>query len=164
MSMILYLRRANDDDLARLRAEPAGITDFFFSDDAATRGDLIDFDKAWQAVHFTLCGAEYYTDNPLGLLLYEGEAIGADMGYGAGWIVPPDAVKAFDQALSNLSDEAIRSRYDPQALAANDVYIADAFVEEPEEGLNYLMQGIPQLRRFAVHCAANGNSVIAAIC
>lgn len=162
--MVLYLRRASESDVERLRSAPSEIPNFFFSPEAQPAGDLIDFDKAWQALHFTLSGAEYYTDNDLGILLFDGEKIGEDMGYGAGWIIPNHRIVAFNSALSAMSDDDIRARYNPAEMSRNDIYIADAFEEDPEQGLQYLMQGIPALRQFAEKCTASNSSAIAAIC
>jgi Domain of unknown function (DUF1877) len=164
MSMILYVRRATDEQIDMVRNNPASISGFFFESGAHESGDLIDFDKAWQAVHFTLSGAEYYTDDDLGALLLNSEAVGDDMGYGAAWIIPHDRMANFHSALSKMSDEDIRLRFDPQALVDNDIYAYDDCVEYPDEALEYLMQGIPNLRLFAEKCASTGSSALAAIC
>ena len=164
MSMILYLRRATDADLAALHASPGSMASFFFETGAQESGDLIDFDKAWQAVHFLLSGAEYYPDDPLGAILSNGEPIGEDMGYGAGWIIPNKKMMQFQTALASLSDQALRERFDAQALVSNDIYGFEDCLEYPTEALNYLMQGVPDLRQFAKNCVDTNSSAIAAIC
>ncbi|MEM7666615.1 MAG: YfbM family protein [Pseudomonadota bacterium] len=163
MSMILYLRRASDEDIARIESDPESTAAFFFAETAHADGDLIDFDKAWQAVHFTLSGSEYESESPLGAMLSQGRTIGIDLGYGQPWIITSDRMRAFSEALSAMTDDDIRQRYDPAAMVTNDVYIADAFADEPEEGLHYLMQGIPALRRFANKCAETGSCALVAI-
>jgi hypothetical protein len=164
MSMILYLRRATEEQIAEIRSDPAAVSNFFFESCAKESGDLIDFDKAWQAVHYTLSGAEYYTDHALGALLLNSETVGDDMGYGAPWIIPHDRLAPFNDALALLSDDAIRARFDPEALVANDIYAFEECLKCPDEALNYIMQGIPALRRFAERCASTGSSALAAIC
>jgi Domain of unknown function (DUF1877) len=164
VSMILYLRRASDDDIAELRVNPTKLSDFFFHPDAQSAGDIIDFDKAWQGIHFTLTGSEDYTDDDLGILLFNGEQIGEDMGYGPGWIVPNANVVRFHQALSKISDDEIRASYSPEKMVEVDIYHADGFADDPEEGLEYLMQTIPELRAFAEKCASSNSTVIGAIC
>jgi hypothetical protein len=156
MSMILYMRRASE-------ADPESTASFFFAKNAHADGDLIDFDKAWQAVHFTLSGSEYESEGPLGAMLSQGRTVGIDLGYGQPWVITSDRMRAFSEALSTLADDDIRQRYDPAAMVANDIYIADAFAEEPDEGLNYLMQGIPALRRFANKCSETGSCALVAI-
>lgn len=163
MSMILYVRRATEEKIDEIRANPGSVAAFFFEGNAHAEGDLIDFDKAWQAVHFTLSGAEYYTDSPLGALLSNGETVGEDMGYGAAWVIPHESWVAFNEALASLSDDDIKSRFDPGALVGNDIYGFDDCQEYPAESLDYLMQGIPALRSFAARCATTGSAALAAI-
>jgi hypothetical protein len=164
MSMVLYVRRATDEQIDEIRNNPASVSSFFFESEADKDGDLIDFDKAWQAVHFTLSGAEYYTDDALGALLLNSETVGEDMGYGPPWIISHDRIARFNEALSQMSDDAIRSRFDPQALVNNDIYGYEDCLESPDEALQYLMQGIPALRKFAERCASTGASALAGIC
>ena len=161
--MILYLRRVSDDDIADLQANPERTGDFFFAERAQQDGDLIDFDKAWQALHFTLTGAEYATDDPLGAMLNEGEQVGEDLGYGRPWVITADRMKAFHEALSGISDDEIGARYNPSEMVKNDIYTADAFESEPEQGLAYLLQGVPALRQFAAKCASIGSGALVAI-
>jgi len=161
--MILYVRRVTDSELQSLKADPAIMPTFVFEPDAQARGDLIDFDKAWQAVHFTLSGAEYYSDSPLGVLLSNGETVGVDLGYGPPWVISHPSLAAFHSALSALTDEDIRSRFDPKALVENDIYGFEDCMEYPAEALEYLMQGIPSLRKFAERCASTGASALAFI-
>ena len=163
MSMILYLRRVTDEELAAIRSDPSRVSSFFFEEGAQERGDLIDFDKAWQAVHFTLCGAEYYTDHDLGALLINGEPVGDEMGYGTAWLIDLERLRTFDAALRALTDDDIRDRFDPQALVNNDIYRFEECLEYPEEALSYIMQGIPALRRFTKRCIDSGSSALAAI-
>jgi len=163
MSMILYMRRASEEEISRIEADPEQTAAFFFATSAQEDGDLIDFDKAWQALHFTLCGSEYDSDSPLGAMLSPGKTVGTDLGYGKPWVITADGMRAFSQALSALSDDEIKGRFDPAAMVANDVYIADAFADEPDEGLQYLMQGIPDLRQFSNKCAETGSCALIAI-
>jgi hypothetical protein len=62
-------------------SEQFHVADFFFED--CDDGDLIDFDKAWDALHFMLTGEPWSTTGPLAIMFYEGEQIGTDDGYRA---------------------------------------------------------------------------------
>ena len=46
-------------------------------------------------------------------------------------------------------------------MAAAGVYIADALVDEGEEGREYVLEGLPRLRRFAQRCVEQGSGAIA---
>ena len=153
MGMVLCLRGASDAQIATLRISSDTADKFLFDDAAYTAGELVDFDKAWNALHFMFTGCDAESDHPLSFFPNNPERIGTDNGYGGPWIYTPTQVKAFNAALCELSDEEIQSRYDPRAMAAAGVYLADSLVDDGPEGLEYVMQGVPQLRTLAQRCA-----------
>ncbi|WP_184018270.1 YfbM family protein [Sphingobium boeckii] len=158
--MILYLRRADAVE-ALASASEEDFADFIFDEIAGSAGDLIHFDKAWHALHFVFAGSEAATGTSLGLLMNEWPEFGVDGGYGAPRLAPPAAVKAFADALAGLSDEELKSRYDPAAMERADVYIADMLVEDGlEDGWGYVAQGLPALRAFIKKCVEHNSSVI----
>ena len=161
MGMVLYLRRASAADIDQVKGHPDQLDDFMF-DEADASDDLVDLDKAWHGVHYLLTGSADATDSPLSLLIGNWESFGQNQhGFGGGWIVPPPAMQAFHTALAALDDETLTARYDPAAMNAEQVYLADAFVEEsPEEALEYILQGLPNLRRFAARCASSDTGAI----
>jgi hypothetical protein len=154
--MVLYVRRVEGEAIPR---DPDEFVEFFFDEDVEKAGDLIDFDKAWHGLHFLLTGSAEGTDSPLSLLLDKGEPVGEDGGYGPPLLVSSADMRAFHEALSNLSDAQLQSRYDPEAMLAADLYMAEALGEE-EIGWEYLSQGIPALRRLAERCAQEGSGAI----
>jgi hypothetical protein len=160
MGMVMYLRRASPSDVAALRTNPAGLSDFAF--EQGDVADLVDFDKAWHALHFLLTGAPYDTDSPLGIIAGEaekvsdGELVGDEC-----WIITPDAMKAFDSAFRQIDRSALASRYDISAMMEHDIYLADAFEEDgDEDALDYILQGVPALRRFSASCVAAGDGAV----
>ena len=159
MGMVMYLRRASIADIARLDADPRGVSDFVFED--AAEQDLIEFDKAWQALHFMLTGEAFGMGQPLGIIADETPMRSSDgIGSLEYSIVPPDRMVAFDAALKALDDGSLARRYDPAAMAAQDVYLADSLLNDGPEALDYILQGVPALRRFAASCADAGSGAI----
>jgi Domain of unknown function (DUF1877) len=156
MGMVLYVRRLAEEAIPE---DPDEFDEFFFDEDAEAAGDLIDFDKAWHALHFLLTGSADGTDSPLSLLLGKGEPVGEDGGYGPPLMVPAAGMRRFHEALAALSDEDLRRRYDPQAMLAADVYLADSLADE-EDGWDYVAQGIPALRRLAERCVQQNSGAI----
>jgi Domain of unknown function (DUF1877) len=161
MGMILYLRKATDSDLAKIKADASQFSDFFFDAVAQEAGDCIEFDKAWHALDFTLTNGP--DSESLELLMSNGEEIGEDLGYGPGRVINNAQVAAFHSALSNVSDEELRVRYDPAAMVTAAIYLSDSLIEEGEGGWEYVAQGIPGLRKFVEKCAIDGSSVIIGI-
>jgi triphosphoribosyl-dephospho-CoA synthetase len=77
--------------------------------------------------------------------------------------IPKEVMSSFNSALKNLSDEDIEKRYDPKAMDEAQLYASDIFADEGDEALDYVMQGIPQLRTFAEKCAATNSGALVGI-
>jgi hypothetical protein len=137
------------------------VADFFFEE--GEEGDLIDFDKAWDALHFMLTGEPWSTEGPLAIMFYQGEEIGPNDGYGPARFIPKEVMSSFNTAMKNLSDEDIAKRYDPNAMDEAQLYASYIFAEEGDEALDYVMQGVPQLRTFAGKCAATNSGALVGI-
>lgn len=161
--MVLCLRGANEQDLVKLRADTNAADDFLFDDEAYKKGDLVDFDKAWHALQFMFTGSGDESDHPLSLIPTNPERIGTDNGYGGPWLISQARVVAFNAALSELTDKQLESRYDPAAMAERDIYLADMFVEEGSEALEYIMQSIPELRALVARCADEKSGMVGII-
>lgn len=160
MGMVIHLRRASPADVARLTADPTLWESFAF--EQGDEGvDLIEFDKAWHALHFMLVGAAGNTGDPLGIIVEDSDMFGTDEhGFGGFSVVHPEQIKAFNVALQTISDVELERRYDPAAMVREDVYLADFFADEGAEALEYVMQGVPALRRFAASAAERGDGAI----
>jgi Domain of unknown function (DUF1877) len=161
MGMVIYLRRAGDADLDRLIADPSVFEDFVF-EEAVENLDLIDFDEAWHAVHYLLTGSADDLGHPLGIIIAALPELGADdHGEGGIGLIAPERMRAFADALDGLDDTALARRFDPRAMVKADVYQADTFVGD--DALDYVMQGVPALRRFAAQCRRTGDGAIRVI-
>ncbi|QJU58647.1 YfbM family protein [Sphingomonas sp. AP4-R1] len=164
MGMVMYLRRATSAQIEALKADPRTAEAFMFpeeSDDDLSLS-LIEFDKAWHALHFTLSGQAYGTVRPLGIIAGEDvETLGEPaLGDISCWVIEPDVMAAFADAIDKISDEEIAASVDPEAMIDADIYLADVFADEKDTSIDYLMQGVPMLRRFAAICGQNGEGAI----
>lgn len=164
MSMVMYLRRASDTDIARI-GEDADALDHFVFEEGDQGSDLVDFDLAWHALHFMLCGEIDGCNHPLGIIACKLPLIGLDAnGFGGFSFIPPVAMKHFAEALVAISDDELNRRYNPPAWLTHDLYRADMFAEYDAENSAetraYIMQGVPRLRQFASSCAASGEGAI----
>ena len=160
MSMVNYLRRATADEVAGLSADPSQLSELVFSE--AHEDRVIDFDRAWHALHFLLTGYSGWSEHPLNMLVTDdAHLIGTnEHGFGGYWLIDPAGVRTFADALAEISDDDLASRYDPAAMTAEYIYMSDVFEEEGSEALPYIMQGVPDLRNFARAAADDGNYVI----
>jgi hypothetical protein len=101
----------------------------------------LDIDKAWHGLHFVLCGVADDAPPPLGNAVLGGEPLGEDLGYGPCRFLTSDQVSETARALSGMSVEQFRQRYDAAALESAQIYpggwddmenvdwLADAFAE-----------------------------------
>ncbi len=162
--MVIYLRRASPADIARIGEDTDAAERFAFEEGDPDR-DLVDFDVAWHAVHFMLCGDSDDSSHPLGIIACRLPELGLDAnGFGGFSVIAPEGMKEFADALAALDDDELASRYNPQAWMDHELYRGDMFVEhdaeDPGETRAYVMQGVPALRRLAASCAANGDGAI----
>lgn len=153
MGVVLYLMRAPAERITTL-GEDFDLLDEVMSGEIGDEDALIDFDKAWHVVHYLLTGSPGATDSPLSFIIGDWEQINEEFSF-----VPPDAVRRFSIALSALTDDELRSRYNPGKFADAQLYMSDYFVEAGNDGINYLMQGMPRLRTFATQAAEKGEAV-----
>jgi len=160
MGMVIYLYRATAGEVESFAADADAVGETIF--DNGVRDRVIDFDKAWHALHFMLTGDAGRSAHPLTMLVTDdAHMLGTDeRGFGGYWLIEPSAVRAFADALAAISDEALAARYDPAAMVANDLYMSDYFEHEGSEGLSYIMQWVPNLRSFSRAAADAGDYVI----
>jgi hypothetical protein len=163
MGMVLMLASANESELKEMQAEPDLVDAFFDESEDFCRGDMIDFDKAWQALHYVLVGSAEPVAHPLSLYGF-GDALGEDLGYGPAVVWTPAHVLAFRDELSKIPDDELRARYNPAEMAQHGVYLAETLASEPlDESWEYVSQGLPDLRKFADRCVDQGLAVISLI-
>jgi len=129
MGMYGSLRRMRADQLSRLLREPDLTSRLTDSEDEEfgwtepwPEGPVLDLDKSWQVLHFVLTGDAWEGSGPLRNAILGGTTIGADLGYGPAHYVTPSEVAAVAVALASLSEDVIRSRFDPSAFEAAELY------------------------------------------
>lgn len=163
MGMVLIGRRLSSDELKAVQADPATVETLIFNDDDPdTPGAGLDLDKAWHGIHFLLTGSAWEPGEGPGAAILGGDEIGEDNGYGPARLLTPEAVRSIAAGLETVEIETLRARYDPDSLAAADIYPtiwdegADAF-----DG--YLAPYYTTLRDFYRTAAQNDQGVLLAI-
>lgn len=136
------------------------VQEFFFSGDNAS--DVIDFDRAWDALNMMLTGEAFGNEGSLAIFYHQGEEVGGDSGYGPARFIPAAKMKEFEAAFDKLSDGDLRSRFDPTAFEEAQLYSSYLFSEDGIE-VDYIMQSIPDFRKFAKRCAETDSGALVAI-
>lgn len=126
-----------------------------------SKKEEIDLDKAWQGIHFLLTGTDYEGNMPEASL-FAGKTIGdIEIGYGAAMSLDIKQVQAFDKHLQGLDINALKEKYNPEAMKKLELY-PDIFVsvEENPEPLEYLMEYFNILKDFVHKTALEKSALI----
>ncbi|WP_152360283.1 YfbM family protein [Microlunatus speluncae] len=118
----------------------------------------VDLDKAWHGIHWLLTGDPWGGPGPLGQVIFGGEGFGPDEGYGPPRLLDPAGVAAVAAALTGIRREDLRSRFDPAAMSAAELY-PDIWAD-PEVFDEYLGPNFDKLKAMYHHAAARDQWVL----
>jgi hypothetical protein len=131
--------------IKRLFGKPQSADDFALSEG---EGSVVDLDKAWHGIHYLLTGTAWEGTRPLDFLVSGGRPVGdIDVGYGPARTLSAADTRAVHEAVSRLTDDDLRSRFDPADMTDKEIYpeIWDSAPEE-DDTLGYLLEHIQILR------------------
>jgi hypothetical protein len=105
-------------------------------------------DKDWHGIHFLLTGSAWEGEEPLCYLVKGGEEIG-DVRYGPARALRPIQIEAWANALSAISIDDLRKRYDPEAMNNAGIYPGRWGRATEKGGVSkHLLEGYECLRSF----------------
>jgi hypothetical protein len=114
-------------------------------------GESTDLDKAWHGIHYLLTGTAWEGATPLNFLAAGGRPVGdIDVGYGPARVLSSAETRAAHEALTKLSDDELRGRFDPAEMTKKEIYPDEIWDRPPEEddALGYLLEHVGTLREF----------------
>lgn len=148
-------------ELDSLFSDPNSFSDFFYGDneDAVEQNErIIDVDKAWHAIHFTLNGTEWEGMAPLFDVVLGGEPIGDDnSGYGPPRGLKPSEVRDVAISLSLISESVFRTRVDLKALMEHDIYPS---IWNDTEDIDYVVSYYVDVRNAFLNAAESGDGMV----
>ena len=159
MGMIWVGYRRDAAVARQLLEDPEQFGELLESDDEETSVDL---DKAWHGIHWLLTGSADPTAETLSDAILGGEGIGEDLGYGPGRLLAAARGGAVAEALDGIDLAALRTRMDPAAMEANEVY--PSIWDEDDVFDTYLAPAFEGLRAFYSAAAASNEAVIQTLC
>jgi len=147
MGMRCSLVELDKDQIDKLLADPENVFEYLDELEENEEVGGVCLDKAWHGIHFLLTGSAWEGEEPLCYLVKGGEWIGHE-GEDVR-LLRTDQIADWANALSTISDDDLRKRYDPVAMAKADIYamIWDRIDEEPGN-LEYLLAYYETLRSF----------------
>ncbi|MEU8819592.1 YfbM family protein [Actinoplanes sp. NPDC048796] len=154
--MIFVGRRLPNDEVEAVLDDPEAIDALLYGDGPGQ----IDLDKSWHALHFLLTGTTWDITEGAGSALLGGTVVGDDNGYGPPRLLRPAEVRAVADALTPITPDILRARWNPKALSEAEIY-PDAW--DPTDFGHYLEPNFTTLRDFYRAAAAENQAVLIAI-
>ena len=161
MSMIGNYRRISEARLKDLLAHPEALSAFLYPEDEtpADGEEHLDIDKAWHLIHFLLNGQTWEGTWPLvGAVLGGTELSEEDIGYGPARYLLPGDVSEVSRGLSDISSEALWSRFDADAVRKAEIY-PEAWQGDSGDR-EYITGNYDRLRLFFATAAAKGQAIL----
>lgn len=117
--------------------------------------DRVNLDKSWHALHFLLTGTSWEGTFPAGFLVSTGRPVGiVDVGYGPARSFSVAEVTELAAFLRNLDENHLRSRFNPQSLAEQDIY-PSGWTRSPDidQEWLYIREVFRRMRSFILEAA-----------
>lgn len=165
MGMIGNLLRVSEAELKSYIEDSSLLEDRIYKDYDENDIDdaLIDLDKSWDAIAFLLGDtSDEYLDQPLAKAIFGSHTLdeNQDLGYGPARFVTTDEVKEIHNLLTQLSNEELRKRFNPQVFEEEEIYPTFWTQENEEEIWEYLSGNINLIRELYSVAAKNNGAVI----
>ena len=122
----------------------------------------IDLDRAWHGLHYILTGTAWEGEPPACFLLAGGEEIGDENDDDRPRLLEPNQVRQLSAFLAAISDEEFRRRFDPERMAALEIYPESIWkrIDDRPSPLDYLRGGFDDLRAFVATSADRGEAIV----
>ncbi|MVO98143.1 YfbM family protein [Paenibacillus lutrae] len=123
----------------------------------------LDIDRSWEAIHYLLCGDISDGEPPLGYVVPLTSDKGIDFGSFGAFSLRAEQVAEALQAMSELDEAQLRSRYDFPAMVKDEVYPLepDTVSDEDEDAFfAYMLQHFNEIHRFYSQTVAEGKGLI----
>lgn len=159
MSMIGHLKQITPAKLEEIKSNPSILESLLNETGELGEEAEYDLDKTWNGLHYLLAGDNWEGQDPLIWVIGGGEEIGDDLVYGPARHLTPEKVRMAAEALSGLTKESLKPKYNPEAW--NDrIYPTGIWADEGNDALEWLMEYFEGLVRFYQDASSKGNAVL----
>jgi hypothetical protein len=117
--------------------------------------DGLNLEKSWHVLHYLLTGKAEKAPPLVGNAILGGQDIGGDLGCGPARFLTPQQVREVRTALSAISKDGLRKRFDLKAMMAARIYP----VRDQSE-LRLAEDYFPLASRYYAEAAAAGNAML----
>lgn len=156
MSMIGNYLAVTQEELDQLYSSPKKLTTFLYEERS---NDILDVDKSWHAIHFTLTGTPNGGDAPLANVVFGVTPISdEDVGYGPALGTNAETVKTIANALNKITEIQFKEKFDAYALANAEIY--PQIWDEGDDAMDYVATYFSELRDFYREAAEDDLAII----
>lgn len=154
MGMIGHLKRVPEQKLSALIHGGESLDDYMYG----AEGEGLDLDKAWQGIHYLLCGDAWEGQGPLfdalmGGTSFQGRSEEENVRY-----LKPDEVRDVAQALETIGDKELAEGFEPDDMNEVGVYPSPDWNEEGE--LDYILGYYGPMKAYYKAAAENGDGML----
>jgi hypothetical protein len=166
MGMVGNLFRVNPKELDEFLKDSSLLEEKVYAEDESSMDDMIDLDKAWEAIYYLLTGrpiAEIeHAQPPMSWCMLSGHIIDEeqDLGYGPAHYITADQVKQLNNELDKITVDTLLKKYDGKKMNAAGVYPE---IWDDSESKDYVTEYFEQLKEFYQTAAKEGKAVISFI-
>lgn len=166
MSMIGNLFRVSTKELDEFLKDSSLLEDRIYADDDSSLIDMLDLDKAWEAIYYLLTGRPIsemeHAQPPMSWCMLSGHIIDEEqnLGYGPAHYITAEQVQQLNKELDKITTDTLRKKYDGKKMNAAGVYPE---VWEDSESIDYVMDYFEQLKEFYQVAAKEGKAVVSFI-
>ncbi len=159
MGMIGFYKIANEEEINKLKSGEISSSEFIYDD----MDNVVDIDKAWHAIHFTLTGELGGRDDndPLSMVVLGGIPINnEDLGCGPLTYYTKEEVSISNEELKKLNEEEFRSRFSLEAMVEEGIYPVVCGQDTEEEFFNYIWENFKVVKCIFNKASEEGKCIV----
>ncbi|TXK77494.1 YfbM family protein [Paenibacillus sp. N3.4] len=156
MGMIGYLKQISNELLEGIIEGKEHITDLIYNNE--DQSGSLDIDKAWHAIHFILNESAWEGQYPLINVILGGTELGVDLGYGPARYLTNEEVRDVALSLSNLNENEIKKRFNPEKMKELDIYPSIAWDEQGD--LEYVFSYYEEVKKYYIEASGKNSAML----
>lgn len=159
MGMTGYYFRADEDMMKNIREQ--SVSDVVF--DETNSKYLLDIDKTWHAIHYTLTGTQYEIedDEDVSHLILGGVPVSEeDMGYGPARLFTKEQVALLNNALKEWDETCFRQNFNMEGMFEEEIYPLIEGQDTEEEFFSYVWPYFMWIKEFFQEAAEEEQYVL----
>ena len=160
MGMITTFLRTSDIELEEYKRDSSLLENRVHQDTTEDDPHLIDIEKAWDGIIFLLTGQNFQeASDELLRVVFSGQILDEeqDLGYGPAFYLYPFEVKYYNEKISSITTEELKTKFLPNKMTAIGVY---PDIWQDEDAFEYLVENFKALQSFYKAAAENHQAII----